>query len=188
MGYIVLGCRCVVGLVFVASVVGKLRGRDSYAGFVMATRRLGPGWVARVPVGLVAGGLIAAEAGVLVLLVLPGTSWMGFLLAGLLALAFGAAVMAALRRRERLPCNCFGISARPVGGVHLIRNVVLALAAGLGLAAGAPAAGPLQPAGVVAVVVASAVVAVVVVTADDVVDLFRSVAAPNSHHTSKGSP
>jgi hypothetical protein len=188
MGYVVLGCRCMVGLVFAASVVGKLRGREPYAGFVVATGRLGPGWlVSRVPAGALAGGVIAAETAVLVLLVHPGTAWVGFVLAGLLALAFAAVVLTALRRGDRAPCHCFGGSARPVGGVHLVRDVVLAAAAGLGLAAGAAAAGPLEPAGIVAAVAAGAVVAAVAVTADDVAELFRPVVPPDVHHSTKGS-
>lgn len=187
LGYVVLGCRCVVGLVFVASVVGKLRGRKPYAGFVAATRRLGPGWlVSRVSAGVLAGGVIAAEAAVPVLLVLPDTAWMGFTLAGLLALAFAATVLAALRRGDRAPCHCFGVSARPVGGVHVVSNIVLAAAAALGLAAGTAAAGPLEPAGVVAAVVAGAVAATVVVTADDLAELFRPVVPPDDRHATKG--
>jgi uncharacterized membrane protein YphA (DoxX/SURF4 family) len=188
MDYVVLGCRCMVGLVFLASVVSKLRGRESYAGFVAAAARLGPGWlVSWVPAGVLAGGVIAAEVAVPVLLVLPGAAWTGFLLAGVLTVGFALAVVAALRRGDRAPCNCFGVSSRPVGGVHLVRNVVLAAAAGLGLAVGAAASGPTEPAGVVAAVVAGAVVAAVVVTADDVAELFRPVVPPHGHHATKGS-
>jgi hypothetical protein len=189
MGYVVLGCRCVIAVVFAASVVGKLRGRKPYAGFVSATGRLGPRWVlSRVPAGVLAGGVLAAEAAVPALLVPPGTAWVGFALAGLLALAFAAAVLAALRRGDRAPCHCFGVSARPVGGVPLVRNGVLAAAAGLGLTGGAAtAAGPLEPAGVVAAVVAGAVVAAVVVTADDVAELFRPAVSPIDHPATKGS-
>ena len=165
-----------VGLVFLASAVGKLRGRKAYAGFVAAAGRLGPGWVVSwAPKAVLAGGVIAAEAAVLVLVALPRTAWAGFVLAGLLALAFAAAVLAALRRGDRAPCNCFGASARPVGGVHLVRNVLLAAVAGIGLAGNA-AAGPLEPAGVVVAVVVGGVVAAVVVTADDVAELFRPIA------------
>jgi hypothetical protein len=187
MGYVVLGCRCVVGLVFAASVVGKLRGRRPYAGFVAATGRLAPVWVtSRVPVGVMAGGVVAAEVAVPVLLVPTGTAWAGFVLAGLLALAFAMAVLAALRRGDRAPCHCFGVSARPVGGVHIVRNLVLTAAAGLGLAAGAVAAGPLEPAGVLAAVVAGAVVGAVVVAADDVAELFRPAVSLDGHHATKG--
>jgi hypothetical protein len=187
MGYVALGCRCMVGLVFAASVLGKLRSRESYARFVSASGRLRPRWVLfRLPAGVVAGGVIAAEATALVLLVPPGTAWMGFALAGLLAMAFAAAVLAALRRGDRAPCHCFGASARPVGRVHLVRNVVLAAAAGLGMAAGAVAAGPLEPAGGITAVVAGAVVAAVVVTADDVAGLFRPVVSGDGHHATKG--
>lgn len=190
MAYVALACRCMVGLVFAASVLSKLRGREAYARFVSATGRLRPGWVFfRIPAGAVAGGVIAAEATVLVLLVPPGTAWMawmGFALAGLLAMAFAAAVLAALRRGDRAPCHCFGGSARPLGRVHLVRNVVLAAAAGLGMAAGAVTAGPLKPAGGIAAVVAGAVVAAVVVTADDVAGLFRPVVSLDGHHATKG--
>ncbi|TDC57175.1 methylamine utilization protein MauE [Actinomadura sp. KC345] len=188
MGYVVLGCRCVVGFVFLASVVGKLRGRDPYSGFVVATGRLGPRWlVSRVPAGVLAPGVIAAEAAVLVLLLRPRSVWVGFLLAGLLACAFAVAVLAALRRRDRAPCHCFGGSARPVGVAHLVRNGVLAAAAGLGLAGGADAAGRLKPAGVAATVVAAVVVVAVVMTADEIAGLFKPVASTDVHPATKGS-
>lgn len=49
--------------------------------------------LSRIPAPVVAGGVIAAEAAVLVLLVPPGTAWIGFALAGLLAMAFAVAVL-----------------------------------------------------------------------------------------------
>ncbi|WP_341770218.1 MauE/DoxX family redox-associated membrane protein, partial [Actinomadura darangshiensis] len=120
-----------------------------------------------------------------VLLALPGAAGAGFVLAGLLASAFTAALPAALRRRDRAPCHCFGGSARPVGGVHLVRNVVLAAAAIAGLFGGAAATGTPEPAGAVAAVVAGAVLAALAVTADDVAELFRPVSA-DVHHATKG--
>jgi hypothetical protein len=185
MAHIVPACRCAVGLVFAAAIVGKLRGRTHVAGFVAAAGRLGPGWlVARVPAGVPAGAVVTAEAAVPVL---PITAWTGFVLAGLLASTFAAVVLTALRRPDRAPCHCFGGSARPAGGVHLVRNGVLAAAAGLGPAADAVAAGPLEPAGAVIAVVAGAVVAAVVVTADDVAELFRPVVPADLHRATKGS-
>jgi len=73
-----------------------------------------------------------------VLTVLPATAPVGLVLAGLPAVAFAVAVLAALRRGDRAPCNCLGGSVRPVGRVHLVRNAVLLVAAGLGLAAARP--------------------------------------------------
>jgi hypothetical protein len=131
--------------------------------------------VSRAPAGVLAGGVIAAETMVPVLLLPPGTAWAGFTLAVLLGSVFAAVVLAALRRGDRAPCHCFGTSVRPVGGVHVVSNVVLAAAAGLGLAAGTAAAGPLRPAGVVVAVVGGAVAAAVVVTADDLAALLRPV-------------
>jgi hypothetical protein len=178
MSEILWGCRCAIGLVFVASIVGKVRGRESLADFVRAAGRLGSGWLtSRIPARVLAGGVIAAEAAVVVLLVRPGSTWAGFALAGLLAVAFAAAVVVALRRGDRSPCNCFGASARPIGRVHLVRNAVLVAVAGLGLAAEGAAVGPAEPAGVVAAVVAGVVVAAVVVRADDLADLFQPAAA-----------
>ena len=184
---VLLGCRCAIGLVFVASVLGKVQGREAYVEFIRAAGRLGPDWVtSRIPARMVAGGVIAAEAAVVVLLVLPATAWAGFGLAALLAVGFVAAIRAALRRGDRAPCNCFGVSARPVGRLHLVRNTVLAAIAGLGLATGAVSAGPVETAGVVAAVVAGVVVAAVVVRADDLADLFRPVVPASGDRERKG--
>jgi hypothetical protein len=188
MSEILWGCRCAVGLVFVASILGKARGRKPYADFVRATGRLGSGWLTSwIPAGVLAGGVIAAEAAVVVLLVPPGSTWVGFVLAGLLAVAFAAAVAAALRRGDHAPCNCFGVSARPISRVHLVRNVVLVAVAALGLAADGVAVDPAEPAGVVAAVVAGVVVAAVVVRADDLAELFQPAAIANGDRTKKRS-
>jgi hypothetical protein len=188
MSEILWGCRCAIGLVFVASILGKVRGREPYADFVRAAGRLGSGWLtSRIPVGVLAGGVVAAEAAVVVLLVPPGSTWLGFVLAGLLAAAFAAAVVAALRRGDHAPCNCFGVSARPVSRVHLVRNAVLVAIAGLGLAADGVAVGPAEPAGVVAAVVAGVVVAAVVVKADDLAELFQPALTADGDRAKKGS-
>ena len=185
MAYVALGCRCMVGLVFVASVLGKLRGRGSYARFVAAAARLGPGRVLSwIPAPAVAGGVLAAEAAVPVLLGPPRTARLGLALAGLLVAAVAAAVLAALRRGDRAPCQCFGGSARPVGGVHLVRNGVLAAGAALGMVAGAD--GPVGAAGGATAAVAGAVVAALVVTADDVAELFRPAVSTEGRRASKG--
>lgn len=188
MSEILWGCRCAIGLVFVASILGKARGRKPYAEFVRAAGRLGSGWVtSRIPAGVLAGGVIAAEAAVVVLLVPPDSTWAGFVLAGLLAVAFAAAVVAALRRGDHAPCNCFGVSARPISPVHLVRNAVLIAVAGLGLAADEVAVDPAAPAGIVAAVVAGVVVAAVVVRADDLAELFQPAATANGGRAKKGS-
>lgn len=189
MDDVLLGCRCAIALVFVASILGKLRGQEAYAGFVRATGRLASGRViARVPAGALAVGVIAAEVAVVALTALPATARVGLVLAGLLAVAFAVAVLAALRRGDRAPCNCFGSSVRPVGRTHLVRNAVLIVVAGLGLAAGAAEAGPVGPAGGIAAVIAGSVVAALVVRADDLADLFEPVAPANGHRVRKGSP
>ena len=176
-----------IGLVFAVSVMGKLRGRGSYGGFVAATGRLGPGWMlARVPAGAVAGGVLAAEAAVPMLLVPPGTAWTGLALAGLLAAVFAVALLAARRRGDGAPCHCFGASSRPAGGVHVVRNAVLAAAAVLGTVAGALADGPPGPLGAVTATAAGVALAAVTVTADDVAELFRPAVPADGHRATKG--
>lgn len=106
----------------------------------------------------------------------------------MLAMAFAVAILAAIRRGDRAPCNCFGASARPVGRVHVVRNAVLIIVAALGLAADAAEAGPVGPAGGFAAVIAGGVLAALVVRADDLAELFGPVAPATGHRPRKGSP
>ncbi|MEU8197286.1 MauE/DoxX family redox-associated membrane protein [Microbispora amethystogenes] len=123
-------CRLLTGIVFLASAVSKLRGRAAYEEFTAATRALAPRLPARPAAALVA----AAEAAVAPLLAWRPTALAGFCVAlGLLA-AFTVAMAAALRRRRRVLCRCFGASTVPVGPGHLVRNAVLAAAAATGAA------------------------------------------------------
>lgn len=177
MVYVQLACRTLVGLVFLAALVGKLRSRTSYREFVAATGRLAPGWLSRrIRVGALGASSVAAEVAVVGLLVVPATVRWGFVLAGVLALVFGVAIVAALMRGERGSCNCFGSSSRPLGAGQLVRNALLITAAGVGLAGALFATGPIEVAGVAVALGAGAVAALLTVTADDVVDLFRPVA------------
>ncbi|WP_327045796.1 hypothetical protein OG320_29645 [Microbispora sp. NBC_01189] len=126
-------CRLLTGIVFLASAVSKLRGRTAYEEFTAATRALAP----RLPARTAAALVVAAEAAVAPLLAWRPTVLAGFCVAlGLLA-AFTVAMAAALRRRRRVRCRCFGASTVPVGPGHLVRNAVLAAAAATGVATGA---------------------------------------------------
>jgi thiol-disulfide isomerase/thioredoxin len=97
----------------------------------------------------------------------------GFGLALGLSLAFAAGIGAALRRKERAPCRCFGVSTAPLGRTHLARNAVVGAAAvaGLALTSLVPP-GAVHPAGVVLTVLVGAVLAALVVRMDDLVALF----------------
>jgi hypothetical protein len=177
MAYALLACRCLVALVFLVSVVGKVGGPRRYTAFVRATGRLLPTRAAtRVRPGAAAAAVILAEAAVVVLLAASPTAPWGFALAGLLALAFAAAVAAAIRRGERAPCNCFGVSQHPLGRGQLVRNLLLIAAAGAGLALGTSSTVSVHPGGAVAALAGAAAIAAVLVTADDIVALFRPIA------------
>ncbi len=173
MSYLFLGCRWVLAAVLLASLAGKAIGRTPYRDFVAATGRLTPRWLAsRVPVRVLAVGVSVTELAALGLLAGPGTVALGFALSGLLMLGFAGAIVAALRRGERRPCHCFGAGTRRMGPAHVVRNLLLATIAGLGLAA-ATATGPLDPFGAAMTVTAGTVVAALIVVADEIAELFR---------------
>ncbi|WP_377272714.1 MauE/DoxX family redox-associated membrane protein [Peterkaempfera sp. SMS 1(5)a] len=173
MDYVAVGCRSLLALVFLASAVGKLRGRAAYAGFLAATRRLAPRWA---PVSGTAAAVVGAEAAAVLLVAVPVTAAVGCGLAVALLGGFTLAVLAALRRDERAPCACFGTSRRELGYGQVVRNLLLLTAAALGLAASAGREVPGDPAGVLTAVAVGAVAAALASFADDFIDLFRPIA------------
>jgi hypothetical protein len=163
-GWVVIACRCVVGVVFLVAVVGKARGTlDAFADSV---RALVPG-VRRHRA--VAGGVIAAEAAVPVLVAIPGTARAGAGWAAAVLLAFTAAIVVALRRGHGEPCRCFGGATVPLGRRHVLRNVLL-LAAAVPAAFPVPAAG--DPAGIALAVFAGGCAALVITRFDEITELF----------------
>jgi hypothetical protein len=170
-----LACRMVMGLVFATSAISKLRGRGAFDEFATTTRLL---LVAASPRRLVSdsgsrrvgGAVIAAEASVPLLLLVPGLSRFGLGVAMFLLTLFGLGIVVAMRRRVRTTCRCFGASSTPLGKRHLIRNTILFVVAAAGLGAGPAGHADLAA---LAVVAGSAVVAaVLVVRFDDVIELF----------------
>lgn len=169
MVYLALACRCGVGVVFLVSASGKLRGRLGFRAFVS--------WLAALPVPLVpsraravAGVMAAAEALIVVLVVLPWTARAGLVLAAVVLGVFAAGTGLAVARGTRAPCQCFGVSASPLGRRHVVRDALLAVMAGAGAAAVGP--GGARPAGAAVSLGAGLVVAVFVVLLDDVAVLF----------------
>lgn len=171
MAYLVLACRVLLALVMLAAALGKLRSRDALTGFRASVHGLGllpDGWA-----GPVAGVVIAGELVAPALLAVPATTGAGFAVAAVVLASFTAAVLAAVLRRRRVPCRCFGASGRPLGVSHLVRNAALtAAAAGAGWASLGLAQTPLEPGGVVLAIGAAAVVALLVIAFDDLVSLF----------------
>lgn len=187
VAYLVLGCRVLLVIVFVVSLVGKVRGRDAFDEFVGATRRLLPITVRARPAWLVALGVAGLETVVVLALLLPGGARVGFLLAAMMLTAFTLAILVALRRGERAPCRCFGASStRPLGIVPIVRNAVLLTVTVLGVIGVAlTPATAFAPAGVAVAAVAAVVVAVPVILSEEIVDLFR---APTVGHPAPERP
>ncbi|MFE3456544.1 MauE/DoxX family redox-associated membrane protein [Nocardiopsis aegyptia] len=174
MSHVQIACQVLLALVFCVSAVSKVRGRAAFDGFVTAVRRLAPRWaVGSAPaVRRLSVALVLAEAGTVLLLLVPGWSRAGLAAAALLLAAFSAAVARVLRADERVACRCFGASAVPLRPVHLVRNLVLLAAAVVGLAP-ALASVPLpEPGAVAASAAAGAFGGLLVVLIDDIVLLF----------------
>ncbi|MFD1497354.1 MauE/DoxX family redox-associated membrane protein [Streptosporangium lutulentum] len=169
MAYVVLACQVLVAVVFAAAVISKWSGK-AFAEFTASTGRLLPprlaGWRP-------ARGVFAAELAAVVLLAVPTTAVIGFALSAVLLTGFAAGIAGALRRGERTPCRCFGAAGTRLGPAHLVRNLVLAVIAAVGLAVSlsAPAA-PVQPAPAAVLVVASLAGAALVIRMDDLITLF----------------
>ena len=173
MDYVAIGCGVLLAVIFAVSAVGKARSAATFTAFADSLgdmRLVGRRW--RRPV---AGAVIAAEAGLVGLLAVPGGAPFAFAAAVALLVLFATAIAVTVRRGVRAPCLCFGArTARPLDRVHVVRNLVLAGVGGLGLVAvTVPSTGGVQPAGAALAAAAAAVVAAVVLRLDDVVDLFR---------------
>lgn len=171
MGYLLVGCRLIVGLVFMAAVIGKITGRVEFAA---AVGRLAP----RLPARPAAFGVVAGEAATVVLLAVPATVAVGLAVAGLLLLAFTVAIGGAVRRGETTACRCFTRSITPIGRMHLVRNGLLLVVTGAGLVTSLLIGTPnLQPAGALLVGVPALVLAAGFVVFDDLVLLFTPLQA-----------
>ncbi|MEV4202808.1 MauE/DoxX family redox-associated membrane protein [Micromonospora globbae] len=173
-----LAARLLLALVFLAAVVGKLRTRAAFAGFVVSVGQFGVPARWTRPVARLA---VAAEAAVVVLLAVGRTAPAGLLLAAGLLAVLTAAVVGALRRGARPACRCFGSADAPVGPRHVARNVALAAVAVLGLLGGAVAGPSLSPAAALLAAGVAVPLAAVAVRLDDLVALF----APTPSRTTR---
>jgi hypothetical protein len=138
-----LTCRALLGAVFLAALVEKLRSCGAFGELVESLRELG-GLPAPVWTWI---GVILAALEVAVVLLLAAAPAAGLALALALLATFVAVLARALRRGRRVRCRCFGAAGGVLGREHLARDAGLALVAAAGLAAqwaapdaGAPAA------------------------------------------------
>lgn len=164
MDYLRVGCASTIGLVFLAAAVSKLR---DYREFNKSLAVLAPvrPYLLR-PLGVV---VLASEAAVPMLLLVPSATQYGLWASCGLVCVFSAAIAAALRHGKHVPCRCFGASSTPLGAGHLVRNTIILITAVMG--ALAPSAH--SPAPRVAVAIAAGLAAAILIVAfDDIAYLF----------------
>lgn len=123
MSWALICARLVLAGVFAVAATGKLldpsAARRALSEFGIPEARSGIG----LPV------LLVAEFAVAVLLLWTPSAQLGGLAAAVLLAVFAAAMLLALRRGERIQCQCFGaLHSAPVGPATVVRNVVLAVA------------------------------------------------------------
>ncbi|GAB1646593.1 MauE/DoxX family redox-associated membrane protein [Krasilnikovia sp. MM14-A1259] len=166
-----IAVRCLITVVFLAAVVGKVATRAGFAAFVESVHalRLLPSPLVR-PAAL---GTIAAEFAVLVLLWLPRFTVAGSMLATAMLTGLAVAIVLALRRGVRAPCRCFGASVIPLGPRHVVRNTVLAGLALSGVVAGPPASTTMRPEWVVLGAAAGALAGGLIAALDGILALFQ---------------
>jgi uncharacterized membrane protein YphA (DoxX/SURF4 family) len=167
MEYVSFGCRVLTGLVFVVAGITKLRDVD---GFRKAMLALAP-----VPVALsavVARAVIGVELLVAVLLAVPGTVMSGLALGLVLNLVFAAAIVLTRRAGRRAACRCFGRTEQPLGARHVVRDLVLAAVALLGIAAALAANSSATAAGLLVAGLSGGLGGLLVILFDDIVALF----------------
>lgn len=170
MTYLAIGCRLLLGVVFLVAVAGKLRGPAAFTAFVSSLRRMRvlPAALARP----VATAVVAAEATIVAAAAVPVHA-AGVLACGLAAAlltVLTAGIVTSLARGGQEPCRCFGTADTPLGARHVARNAALVTVAVAGLLA-APSGGPVDPALAAVAAVAGAVTGAVVVMLDDIVAL-----------------
>ncbi|MFI6097476.1 MauE/DoxX family redox-associated membrane protein [Lentzea sp. NPDC051213] len=167
MDYVALACRVLVGAVFVVSFATKVS-PGALQNFAESLRdmKVLPASVVR----MAAVGVVVAEAAVVGMLAWPASVRAGAVLAGLLLVAFSAAIALSLAQNTKASCRCFGAGGGRLGVRHVVRNVFLFGAAGVVVAGGGTA--PADAAMAVAAAGAGAVAALFVLGMDPVVELF----------------
>jgi hypothetical protein len=168
VAYGALTCGAILAFVFGPSALAKIRTFDDFAASVRQLRIL-----PALPVRPLAAGVVAAEALVPVLLLIPVTVPVGFCLAAVLLTAFGVATVISMRRGTSMPCPCFGATTTaPLGSRHLVRNALLLAACAVGLAGTVADSSEMAPAGTIVSLAGAGLAALLVIRLDDLIDLF----------------
>lgn len=172
--------------VFAASAAAKLRSRAAYRTFraglretALMSERLLPAAVAALPgaEAVTAGGLATAA----ILVATAGTganpaAEAALAVACLLTATLTAGVALVIRRGTQARCTCFGAgSTRPLGGVHLLRNLALLAVLAGGLTTSPLGHGHPGPVGTLVAVAIGASAALLFIRWEDLAELFAPI-------------
>ncbi|QBD75486.1 hypothetical protein EPA93_05500 [Ktedonosporobacter rubrisoli] len=125
VSYIFAFCRVAIGLLFLASFIGKLRAGTQFRQTINDFRLISP----RLSQGA-ATLFLCCELAIVVCMIFGNFLLLpGFLLATLLLCVFSGAIALGLLRKRQVPCNCFGASSQVISPVDLYRNAGLLLCA-----------------------------------------------------------
>ncbi|MBQ1159496.1 methylamine utilization protein MauE [Streptomyces sp. A73] len=177
MHYLVLGARCLIGLVFLVSSLSKTVRKASFDDFV--TSVAGMGLVRADRCRAVALLVVAVEYQVWLALAVgpPAVTAAGFALATGLLVVLAGAIARTLRRGVAATCRCFGTSTSRLRPLHIVRNIALAAVALTGAAAVALSGSAASPGAGGAVVAAAGglLLGGLAVFLDDLDELFGPV-------------
>jgi hypothetical protein len=171
--YAGISCRLLLVGVLLLSAASKIRSISAFHEFAAATTSL-------LQVGpqrgrVLAAASIASELVVIALLVITKLVTAGFVVGGVLLVAYTVAIARALRRGVRTPCRCIGASSDPIHPSLLLRNAGLIVACTLGWVSTSQAGTSVALTAAFAASVTIAAFAVAIVACfDDLVYLARS--------------
>ncbi len=170
MTHLAIGCRVLIGVVFIVAVVTKLRRPAALTDFGWSLQQMN-----LLPSALVrpaATAVVVAELAIVLALAGPAkeAGILGFTLAAGLLTAFTVGIATSLIRGNRNPCRCFGRSETPLGYRHVGRNIALLAVALVGLVTSLSGT-PVDPSVAVVVAVAGAVLGGLIVMLDDILAL-----------------
>jgi methylamine utilization protein MauE len=170
--YVEVACRLLLATVFGIALAGKVSSRAAWVAFEDSLREMNVVPDGRVAVA--ARGSAAAESAIVIGLLIPFTpvGVAAFVLAAGLLAVFTYAVATVVRRKQAIPCRCFGTSSTPLSGHHVVRNIALIAVALLGAVATTETNPAQLPAAVLAGVI-GAVIGMLVAALDDLVALLR---------------
>lgn len=167
MTYLAAACQGLLIAVLAVSAASKVGRRADFQDFVASLRRTGLVQASTARVAAMA--VVLTEGSAVLMLLLPSTRRVGFVVAGLLLAVLTAGVAVIVRHGSQVTCRCFGASDAPLRIRHVIRNGILTMAAVVGVITRAQA----FDATAVVVVLIGAVCAVPAIFLDDFVELFR---------------